>query len=71
MTSSLGDITATTHVTIAVTGLAGTGNISQLLVWSEIIPGQDAEWAVIDDSQTPNWSEIDESQSPDWTDVAA
>ena len=70
MTSSLGDITATTHVTIAVTGLAGTGHISQLLVWSEVIPGQDAEWAVIDDSQTPNWSATDDDQDADWQEVA-
>ena len=70
MTSSLGDITATTHVTIAVTGLAGTGHISQLLVWSEVVPGQDAEWAGVNDSQSPSWSAVDDDQDPVWEEVA-
>ena len=70
-TGQIGDLTTQASAGVSVTGVEGTGQISQLLVWGEIIPGQDAEWAVIDDSQTASWSEIDDSQSPDWTDVAA
>ena len=71
MTSGLGSLTVTIHVDIALTGLAGTGGISQILVWGIIVPGQDPEWETIDDSQSPSWGDVDEAQDPEWTDIAA
>jgi hypothetical protein len=70
MTSALGSLTVTTHVSIALTGVYGTGAISQILVWGDVVPGQDPEWGVIDDSQSPSWGAIDDSQTPDWQEVA-
>jgi hypothetical protein len=70
-TGQVGDVSAViASAGVSVTGVEGTGQISQLTVWGPVIPGQDAEWAVIDDSQTPGWSEIDDSQTPNWKEVA-
>ena len=71
MTSSLGDITASTHVTIAVTGLYGTSGLGGLLVWSPVIPDQTPSWSDVGASQSPSYSTISPSQSPDWKDEAA
>ena len=69
-TGQIGDLTPQASAGVSVTGVEGTGQISQLLVWGNIVPGQDAEWAAIDDSQTPGWSEINDSQTPNWKEVA-
>jgi len=60
MTSALGSITAVGHANIALTGLYGTGEITNLLIWG-----------LVDDSQTPNYSEVSSTQTPGWEDVAA
>jgi hypothetical protein len=70
MTSGLGSLTVTTHVTIAITGVYGTGAVSTLTVWGEIQPGQTPDWTGVTDSQSPSWSEVSDSQTPDWKEVA-
>ena len=58
LTSALGSVTATGEANTSVTGVYGTGEISQILVWGIIVPGQDPSWGGIDDSQSPGWQEV-------------
>tara|TARA_R100001079_G_scaffold53510_1_gene27343 strand:- start:360 stop:707 length:348 start_codon:yes stop_codon:yes gene_type:complete len=60
LTASLGgiSISAGGGETVQVNGLAATGGISSLNVWSGITPDQTPSWSTITASQTPNWEEI-------------
>tara|TARA_Y100001968_G_C19239992_1_gene658934 strand:+ start:577 stop:924 length:348 start_codon:yes stop_codon:yes gene_type:complete len=62
LTASLGGIaiSAGGGETVQVNGIAATGGISSLNIWSGIVP-----------DQTPSWSTITASQTPNWTDIAA
>ena len=60
LTSGLGSITAVGHANITLTGLYGTGEITSVLVWGNVVPGQ-----------TTSYSEVNPSQEPDWVDIAA
>ena len=44
--------------TVQVNGIAATGGISSLNVWSGITPDQTPSWSTIRASQTPNWTEV-------------
>ena len=70
-TGAVGDVSATTHVTILITGLEGTGQITQLLVWGLVDDSQTPNYSSVSTSQTPNYSSVDDSQDADWDDVAA
>ena len=61
-TGSVGSVTITEGegVDVSVTGVYGTGETSQVLVWGQITP-----------SQTPSWSAISPSQNAGYTDIAA
>jgi len=65
---------ATTVPTIAsgypVTGVAGTGNIGIVQIYTSIVPSQTPDWTEVE-AASPSWSEETPSQNPDWTEIAA
>ncbi|MGY8867473.1 MAG: hypothetical protein ACKVJK_17880, partial [Methylophagaceae bacterium] len=70
-TTALGTVTVSADANVNVTGVEGVGQTSRPLVWSDIVPGQNARWADIDDSQTDVWADINTTQDPEWEDIAA
>jgi hypothetical protein len=56
-TSHIGTVNVP-DVIIQVTGVSAQGLVSTPMVWSEIIPGQNAGWIEISDTQSPGWTEI-------------
>ena len=69
-TSGLGSLTATGTAAVVLEGLAGTGEITQLLVWGLVDTDQDPEWSGVSTSQTPSWSAVSTSQDPEWSAVS-
>ena len=58
LTSGLGSITAVGHANITPTGVYGTGEITSILIWGNVVPGQTTTWSDAGSSQTPNWKDI-------------
>ena len=69
-TGAVGSLTTTSHANIYPTGVVGTGQITSVLVWGKVVPGQDPEWDGVNDSQSPSWGAVDDAQSPGWQEVA-
>jgi hypothetical protein len=57
-TTALGETTETADANVYAIGVQATGQVGTVLVWSQIIPDQNAGWVDVDDSQTPNWTDI-------------
>jgi hypothetical protein len=70
-TGAIGDVTVGLGVNIFVTGVAATGEIGTVHIWSQIVPGQNPNWQDISDAQNPNWVNINTTQNPNWQDIAA
>jgi hypothetical protein len=68
-TTSVGSVTATGGSVVSVDGIQITPAVGSVLIWQEIIPGQDGNWQDIDDSQTPTWVAVDSSQTPSWSTI--
>ena len=45
-------------------------SIGTVLVWSDVIPGQDPNWQDVSEAQSPSWLLINDSQTPNWKNVA-
>ena len=67
----VGTVTVDAAANASVTGVAATGEIGNVVVWSQIIPAQNANWGNLTPSQTPDWQGIAASQTPDWQEIAA
>ena len=57
-TSALGTETVQASANAYPTTVTGTGAVSGLNVWGEIIPNQTPNYSTISTTQTPNWSEV-------------
>ena len=57
-TAAVGSLTTTAHANIYPTGVEGTGNITSVIVWGLIIPGQTANYSTISTGQTTDWEEV-------------
>ena len=43
---------------VPLTGVSAAAAVGTVLIWQEIVPGQDAEWNPITYTQSPNWTKI-------------
>jgi len=68
-TTSLGTVIIAVNAVVTPVGVQATGQIGNVLVWSQIDPDQNPNWTGINDGQTPNWTDIIDTQSPNWTEI--
>ena len=66
----VGSLTVVAAAVVQPTGVFTTGNLGNLLVWGEVVPGQTPNWSNVSDTQTPNWSSVSDTQTPNWEEVA-
>ena len=66
-----GQVTPTGDAIVNVTGVEGTGEAGQVLVWGRIVPNQNPSYNPVTPSSTPSWSDDTPSQTPGWDDIAA
>ena len=45
-------------LSVALTGVSAATAVGTVLIWNEIVPGQDAEWNPITYTQSPNWTKM-------------
>ena len=70
-TGVINSVSTTSDGNVAVTGILGTGEITNLLVWSDIKPGQSTTYGEVDPNQSTTYSDVSTSQSPNWENIAA
>ena len=69
-TGQIGDLTPQASAGASVTGVEGTGAVSQLQVWGKIVPSQTPNYTEVTETQDPSWTEVTETQDPGWKEVA-
>ena len=76
------DGTAGAAVSLTLTGVSAATAVGPVLIWNEIVPGQNAAWGEIVPGQNAawgkivpgqdaSWNSITYTQSPNWTKMAA
>ena len=66
----LGSETVIAKAVVEVSGVAASGAIGNVRIWSRVDDDQSSNFTPVSDSQTPSWSTVNDSQSPDWNEVA-
>jgi hypothetical protein len=66
-----GEVDLAYSARVFVTGVAAQGLTGTVLIWNQIVPGDNGNWSVKPDDQDPGWQPITPGQLPSWTDQAA